>query len=228
MNILAVDTSTSFGGVAVYDSERCALAEHRVGRSTRQFSESLMEMIDLCLRNLSIGIGDIDCLAVTSGPGSFTGLRVGLSTVKGLSYSTGKPVITLSTLRVHAWMIPFHEGYVCPVLDARKKEVYSAMYQWEKDDYETVLKEGVYTIEEVLKYIKKETIFIGDGLNVYKDRIIDAIGNRALFAPQNMNGSLPSTLAYLALRKAENKEYTNIETFSPEYFRKSEAELKNG
>lgn len=228
MRILAVDTSTSFGGVAVYDSERAALAEHRVGRSTRQFSESLMVMIDLCLRNLSLKLDDIDCFAVTAGPGSFTGLRVGLSTVKGLAYATGKPVVTESTLRVHACIIPFHESYICPVLDARKNEVYSAIYQWDGDDLEDVLNEGVYKIEEVTGHITKTAVFIGDGVSVYRDEIIGALGDRALFAPPNMNGSLPSMLAYRALLKAENNEYTDIKKFSPRYFRKSEAELKKG
>jgi tRNA threonylcarbamoyladenosine biosynthesis protein TsaB len=228
LNILAVDTSTLFGGVAVYDDERGALSEHRVGGSTRQFSESLMDMIDLCLRNLSLTMDDIDCLAVTAGPGSFTGLRVGLSTVKGLAYSTGKPVVAVSTLLVHAWSLPFHEAHICPVLDARKKEVYAAIYSWKDDDLEVVMDGGVYKIEDVVKHVDRETIFIGDGLTVYRERIVSALGDKAMFAPANMNGGLPSSLARLAAIKARNKEYTDIEAFSPVYFRKSEAELKSG
>jgi tRNA threonylcarbamoyladenosine biosynthesis protein TsaB len=227
LKILAIDTSTLFGGVAVYDDETDALSEHRVGGSTRQFSESLMDMIDLCLKNLSLTMDDIDCLAVTAGPGSFTGLRVGLATVKGLAYATGKPVVAVSTLLVHSWSLPFHEAHICPLLDARKKEVYSAIYAWKDDDLEVVMEEGVYTIQDVVQHIDRETIFIGDGLAVYRERIVGALGDRALFAPANMNGGLPSTLARLAAIKARNKEFADIATVSPVYFRKSEAELKS-
>ena len=228
MKILAVDTSTLFGGVAIYDDETGALSEHRVGGSTRQFSESLMDMIDLCMKNLSLTIEDIDCLAVTAGPGSFTGLRVGLSTIKGLAYSTGNPVVAVSTLLVHAWSLPYHEAHICPVLDARKKEVYSAIYQWKGDDLEISMEEGVYTIEEVLKNVDKKTIFIGDGIKVYRENIVSAICDKALFAPENMNGGFPSALARIAAIKAGNNEYADMSTFSPVYFRKSEAELKSG
>ncbi len=227
MKILAVDTSTLFGGVAVYDDLTGALSEHRVGGSTRQFSESLMDMIDLCMKNLSLTMDDIDCLAVTAGPGSFTGLRVGLSTVKGLAYSTGKPVVAVSTLLVHAWSLPYHEAHICPLLDARKKEVYSAIYKWKEDDLEIIMKEGVYKIEEVLKHVDRKTVFIGDGIKVYRENIVSALGDKAVFAPGNMNGGFPSTLARIAAIKAGNKEYADMSKFSPVYFRKSEAELKN-
>ncbi len=227
MKILAVDTATLYGGVAVYDDEEGSLSEHRVGGQTRQFSESLMEMIDLCLKNLSFSIKDIDCFAVTSGPGSFTGLRVGLSTVKGLAFATSKPVVTVSTLFNHAMMFPFIDDDICPVLDARKKEVYSAIYRWNDGSLITVLEEGVFSIEELLRSIDRKTVFIGDGIKVYGDRVRDALKDNARFAPASMYGGLPSTLARIAIQKARNNEFTDLSTFSPKYFRRSEAELKS-
>ena len=130
--------------------------------------------------------------------------------------------------RSHAWMLPFHEGYVCPVLDARKKEVYSAVYHWKDADFEIVLEEGAYRIDEVLRYIDKKTVFIGDGLKAYGDTIRESLGAKALFAPRNMSGGLPSTLARLASARAKRGEFTDMATFSPVYFRKSEAEIKRG
>lgn len=187
-----------------------------------------MEMMDLCLRNVSMKIDEVDCLAVTAGPGSFTGLRVGLSTIKGIAYALQKPVVAVSTLLSIAWMLPFHEGYVCPLLDARKKEVYAAIYQWEKDDFKIVLNEGAYKIDEVLKHVDAQTVFIGDGLKVYKDVVSGALGKRAVFAPWNMAGGLPSNVARIAVKKAEKGEYADIVALVPEYYRKAEAEIKFG
>lgn len=226
MIILAVDTATSSGGVAVYDDATGEMSECRTGAVKRQFSESIFEMIDLCLRNMGLTINEIDCLAVTSGPGSFTGLRVGLSTVKGLAYSTGKPVVAVSTLLAHAWVFPGYQGYVCPILDARKKEVYSGLFEWNGDDFRIVFEPGAYTIDEVLRHVNKSTLFLGDGLKVYRQEIESKTGDKARFAAGSMFSSFPSIVARLAAREAAGGEYTDPAALSPAYFRKSEAELK--
>jgi tRNA threonylcarbamoyladenosine biosynthesis protein TsaB len=226
MVILSIDTATSCGGVAVYDDSTGGLSECRVGGVKRQYSENIMEMTDLCLRNMSLNLDNIDCLAVTSGPGSFTGLRVGLSTVKGLAYATGKPVVAVSTLVAHAWMFPYYDGYVCPVLDARKHEVYSAIFEWKNDDFAPILDQGVYQIEDVLRQVRKPTIFLGDGMRVYREEIEKSVGDEARFAPWNMTGGLPSAVARLGALKAKRGEYADAASLSPEYFRKSEAEMK--
>jgi len=225
MIILAIDTATTIGGVAVLDTESGALAEHRVNAVTRQFSESIIEMTDLCFRNMSLELKDVDCIAVTKGPGSFTGLRVGLSTVKGLAFAEQKPVVAVSTLLACAWQFPFQGRLVCPLLDARKKEVYSALYQWEGNDFTAVMEEGVYPIEDVLNGVDGEVLFTGDGIKAYKERIQSVLKERALFAPGHLMGGLASTVASLAWKKALNKEFNDPIALSPEYFRKSEAEL---
>ena len=227
MIILAIDTATSYGGVAVYDDSGGGVSECRVGGVKRQYSENIMEMIDLCLRNMSVTLDEIDCFSVTSGPGSFTGLRVGLATVKGLAYATGKPVVAVSTLTAHAWMFPFsYDGYLCPVLDARKNEVYSAILQWEKNDFATILEEGAYRLESVLVHVKKRTIFLGDGIRVYRGEIEKTVGKNAVFVPLDMTGGLPSAVARLGAAKAALGDYSDAASLSPNYFRKSEAEMK--
>lgn len=225
MKILAIDTATSMGGVAVLDTGSGALSEHRTHALSRQFSEGLIEMVDLCLRNVGIEVSQIDCLAVTRGPGSFTGLRVGLSAVKGLAYSLQKPLIAISTLYACAWLYPFQPRLICPVLDARKKEVYAAVYRWGKDDFEVILEEGVYKIERVLAGIDDEVILTGDGLKVYRKQIELTLGSRALFPPLHLTTGLPSAVAMLAARKAEKGEFSDAESLAPQYFRRSEAEL---
>jgi len=225
VKILAIDTASTLGGVAVLDSGSGAFSEHRTHAPSRQFSESLIEMIDLCLRNTGIEMSQIDCLAVIKGPGSFTGLRVGLSAVKGLAYSLQKPLVAISTLYACAWLYPFQPRLICPVLDARKKEVYAAVYRWENDDFDVVLDEGVYKLEQVLAGIDNEVIFTGDGVKVYRKQIESKLGSRALFSHQHLMGGLPSAVAMLAARKAEKGEFSDAASLSPQYFRRSEAEL---
>ena len=120
MKILAIETSTMLGGVAVMDDVKGLLVEVRASVKTGH-SGKLMPEIDDALKRASLGIGDIDALCVTTGPGSFTGLRIGLSTVKGLAYSTGLPVVAVPTLEALAWNFPDFPCPVCPMLDARKK-----------------------------------------------------------------------------------------------------------
>ena len=120
MRILAIDTSTMLGGIAIMD-ESLLIAESRLNvKSTH--SERLMTEIEHCLKQSGVKISDIDVFAVATGPGSFTGLRIGLSTVKGFSYATGKPIVSVPTLEALAWNFPYSRYPVCTMLDARKKK----------------------------------------------------------------------------------------------------------
>ena len=132
MKILAIDTSTMLGGIAIMD-DLTLIAETRLNvKSTH--SERLMTEIEHCLKQSSLKISDIDVFAVAIGPGSFTGLRIGLSAVKGLSYATGKPIVSVPTLDALALNFPYSRYPVCTMLDARKKEVYAALFKWEDDN----------------------------------------------------------------------------------------------
>ena len=122
MKILAIETSTMLGGVAIADDSAGLIAEVRLNvKSTH--SERLMMEIDHVLKQSFLKMSDIDVFAIAVGPGSFTGLRIGLSTVKGLSYATGKPIVSVPTLEAFAWNFPYCRYPVCTLLDARKKEV---------------------------------------------------------------------------------------------------------
>lgn len=129
MKILGIETSTMLGGVAIAD-EKGLIAETRLNvKSTH--SERLMATIDEQLRQSDLALSDIDVFAVASGPGSFTGLRIGLSTAKGLCYATGKPLVMIPTLEAFARSFPFSKHPVCVMLDARRGEVYAAIFQWD-------------------------------------------------------------------------------------------------
>jgi tRNA threonylcarbamoyladenosine biosynthesis protein TsaB len=241
MKILAVETSTMLGGIAVTDDSSGFIAEVRLNvKSTH--SERLMTEIDHVLKQASLHISDIDVFAVATGPGSFTGLRIGLSTVKGFSYSTGKPVVSVPTLEAFAWNFPYSRCPVCTMLDARKKEVYAALFQWEREDFVRLIDEVSLKVDKLMERIKEHTpaplsrgasvlpdqkiLFAGEGVLLYKKEIINTMGDKAVFAtPEKMVPS-PSNVAYLGMRKALKGEFSEPLGLVPLYIRRSEAEMK--
>jgi len=226
MKLLAIETATMLGGVAIMDGDRL-VAESRLNIRVTH-SERLMKEIDRILRGASMDISEIDVFGISIGPGSFTGLRVGLSTVKGLVYATGKKLVTAPTLEAIAWNIPFSEYQICPMLDARRKEIYTAVFRWSGGGFSRVINECTLSADELLQKIDAPTLFLGEGATLYRDRIQAALRDRALFgAPQHMMPS-PSNMAFLCMRKAEKGEFSDALTVIPAYHRRSEAEIKFG
>jgi len=225
MKILSIETSTMLGGVAVIDRRIGLIAETRLNVKTTH-SERLMTVIEQVLTGSQIGLDDISAFAVAIGPGSFTGLRIGLSTVKGLSYTTGKPVVTVSTLEAFAWNFPFSRHPVCILLDARKGEVYAAVFQWKHGGFERIIDDASLKLDDLLRELKGEIVFAGDGVLLYADKIAGVMKERALIAtPEKMVPS-PANVAMIGLKKALRGDYINVSEAVPVYIRKSEAEVK--
>ena len=226
MRLLAIETSTILGGVAlmqdstlIAESRTCVKVDH---------SERLMREIDHMLKLARISIDDVDVFAAASGPGSFTGLRVGLSAAKGLAYATGKKLVMIPSLEAFAWNVPFSPYPVCPMFDARKKQVYAALFKWDGRGFENVMKESALSVSELLSGIKEPVIFLGEGAVVYRDIIVSGLGDNALFgAPQHMVPS-PANVAHLGMLKAISGDYVSPAGAVPLYMRRSEAEMKHG
>jgi tRNA threonylcarbamoyladenosine biosynthesis protein TsaB len=226
LKLLAVETATMLGGVAIMEGDRL-VAESRLNIKVTH-SERLMKEIDRVLQGASLEISDIDLFGISIGPGSFTGLRVGLSTIKGLVYATGKKLVTAPTLEAIAWNVPFSEYQICPMLDARKKEIYTALFRWSGNGFVRDLGECTLSIDELLPKIDTPTLFLGEGAILYKEKIQFVLKDRALFgAPQHMMPS-PANVAMLCMGKAEKGEYSDALKALPAYHRRSEAEVKFG
>lgn len=229
MKILAIDTSTMLGGIAIMD-ESLLIAESRLNvKSTH--SERLMTEIEHCLKQSGIKISDIDVFAVATGPGSFTGLRIGLSTVKGFSYATGKQIVSVPTLEALAWNFPYSKYPVCTMLDARKKEVYAALFKWEGENFTRLINETPAKPEEFARDALRVThddkfIFAGEGAALYRDKIIEVMGEKAVFASPEKTGPSPANVAVLGFKKAKAGEFSEPISLIPMYIRKSEAEVK--
>jgi tRNA threonylcarbamoyladenosine biosynthesis protein TsaB len=226
MKLLAIETSTMVGGVAIMEDDTL-IAESRINVKVTH-SERIIGAIDHILMQSGMKIDDIDVFAIAIGPGSFTGLRVGLSTVKGLVYATGKKLVSVPTLEAFAWNIPFSKYQVCPLLDARKKEVYAAIFKWIDNGFARVVKEQTIKMDSLLSGINEPTIFLGEGAVLYKDAIWTKLGDMAIFAHSQRMVPSPSNVAYTGMIKAKKGEFEDPIRLVPLYIKKSEAEIKSG
>ncbi|MEW6326219.1 MAG: tRNA (adenosine(37)-N6)-threonylcarbamoyltransferase complex dimerization subunit type 1 TsaB [Thermodesulfobacteriota bacterium] len=225
MKILAVDTATHTGSVALTDNE-VVLAEYNLF-SKETHSRRLLQAVDYLLAQTRLALNDIDGLAVTIGPGSFTGIRIGLATFKGLALATGKPVMGISTLDALAANFPVADRPVFPVIDARKREVFTAAYY--PDEAGRLIKaspELVLLPQDLAARIEERVILVGDGLWSYGEFFEKELGDRAFFAPGSLSFIRASNVAFLAEEKFKAGEQADIVTMVPTYIRPSEAELK--
>ncbi len=213
------------GGVAIVDEETGLVAETRLNVKTTH-SERLMTVIDHVLEQSEMGLDNIDAFAVAIGPGSFTGLRIGLSTAKGLSYATGKPIVAVPTLEAFAYNFSYCSYPVCLMLDARKREVYAAVFKWEGGAFRRVIEDTSIKAEDLLRKFDQVVLFAGEGAALYKSVITEIMKERAVFAsPEKMVPS-PANVAVLGLSKAARGEFADALAAVPRYIRKSEAEVK--
>ena len=225
MKVLAIETSTMLGGVAIIDETAGLIAETRLNVKTTH-SERLMTAVNNTLIQSEMDLDAIDAFAVAIGPGSFTGLRIGLSTVKGLSYASGKPVVTVPTLDAFARNFSYSTYPVCLMLDARKSEVYAAVYRWEEDGFRTVIECVSVKPEVLLEKLQGKVLFAGEGVLLYREKILTIMKERAVIATLDKMVPSPAHVAMLGMAKAVRGEFTVISQAVPFYIRKSEAEVK--
>ncbi len=218
MKILAADTSALTASVSVMDD---GIIKGEISFTTAlTHSQTVMPMIDELLRGLSLTCDDIDIFACSNGPGSFTGLRIGIGTIKGLAYGKDKKVVGVSTLEALAHNITFFDGYVAPIMDARRNQVYNAIYKFNNGKIECVIKPRAIGIEELCKTLDQKTVFVGDGVSVYQERITKLMGENALFAPPQLCLQRASSVCYAAL----NKQPIDASELCVTYLRKPQAE----
>ncbi|MBD3184362.1 tRNA (adenosine(37)-N6)-threonylcarbamoyltransferase complex dimerization subunit type 1 TsaB [Candidatus Poribacteria bacterium] len=223
MIILGIETATMTGGVALIDDKRL-ISEYTLNVKTTHTAR-LMPALDLILRDSKIDKKQLEGIAVSIGPGSFTGLRIGLATAKGLAIGLDVPMAGIPTLEALASNIPFPEYQVCPVLDAKKKEVYATIYQHVDDKLVKKIPYQVMPPSTLVNHIKEKTIFLGDALDAYRDFFTRELGKLALFAPDAQRLPRAAVIAELGLARLKSGDYMDIVTSEPIYIRPSDAEL---
>jgi tRNA threonylcarbamoyladenosine biosynthesis protein TsaB len=227
VRLLAVETSTLTGAVALLQSGS-VVAESRVSVAVTH-GERLMAAIDGVLRAARCELGHVDAFAVAVGPGSFTGLRIGVSTVKSLAFATGKPVVGVPTLDALAWTLPFCAYPVCPILDAKKDEVYAALYR--TLDGRLELLEAPRAVapatlaEELRATWEGPLVFLGDGVAPFGAVLGDILGTRARLAPGGLRLPSAATVGELGGAALARGDAADPAALVPLYLRPSEAEV---
>lgn len=221
--LLTIQTASPAGGVALTDGERLLAELNLDVRKTP--TEWLLRSAEELLDKAGIARSDLDGIGVVRGPGSFTGLRVGLATAKGLALAAGCPLIGISALQALAMQLPFATLPVCVMVDARKQEVYAALFNWEAGHPAPVGPERVVKPELLLDEMAGEILFIGNGALVYRSLIVRRLAGRAHFAPAFLNLSRAGAAAALALHEWRAGRACGADELMPVYLRPSEAEL---
>lgn len=224
MRILGIESSSLVASVAIVEDET-TMAEYTVNFK-KTHSQTLLPMIDEMVKLLEIDLSTVDAIAVSGGPGSFTGLRIGSATAKGLGLALHKPLIHVPTLDATAYNLYGTEALICPIMDARRNQVYTGIYRF-RESFEIVHGQDAMDIDEligILNSMREPVIFLGDGVPVFRSRIEETLTVRALFAPAHVNRQRASAVAALgAVYFKEGKTETAME-HKPDYLRKSQAE----
>jgi len=227
MKILAIDTSTPFASIAVAIDDQI-VAESLIN-TNRTLSARLVPEIERLLTSAGMAITDIDLFASTVGPGSFTGVRGGVATIQGLALAVGKPCAGFSSLAMLAMNFSLSTMPVCPMFDARKSEVYAALYDCSSPIPTPSINDCVLSPAAFLDLIALKTsqpvIFAGEGAVRYHDQIAERLGEQAVFAPFPLNNPHSANGILIALQAFRRGELLEPGQLLPVYLRASDAEL---
>lgn len=234
--ILALDSSGLVASVAVVEGNSLGsslLAEYTVNYK-KTHSQTLLPMLDEIVRMIELDLETVDAIAVAAGPGSFTGLRIGSATAKGLGLALGKPLIAVPTVDALAYNLYGTDRVICPLMDARRSQVYTGIYEFQNDELEAIEPQMVVSIQEIagkLCALRRDVIFLGDGVPVYQQRLAEELmgdltgaGKRFSFAPAHLNKQRAGAVGALALRYLKEGRVETPEEHQPQYLRLSQAE----
>lgn len=223
MKILGFDSSSNNLSIAILDNGK--IAEENI-YSEKRLSSLIVPSIAKILKRRKLSLSSLDAFAVGLGPGSFTGLRVGLSTIKGLALACAKPVIGIPTLDILAANISIKNLQICPIIDAKRNNVYSCFYKNNKGFLKKINSYTLIDINNLLKRIREDTVFLGDGLNVFKRLIKDKLGSRAIFAEEKYWFPNAKSLVILAQKRFKLRKFGNPDKLIPLYLYPKECQIK--
>lgn len=221
MILFCLDTSGPVAGVAIMQDGAVRYEAMAVNAFTH--SQSILPMTEEAYRHTGLSVGETDCFAVTVGPGSFTGVRIGVSTVKGLAHAAGKRCVAVDALEAMAAGVQHFDGVICPIQDARAGQVYGAAFAG--NTLERLLPDEPIRLEDYLEKAAafgKDMLFLGDGMPVHWERIEEMLGSKAHFAPPHLSFLRPASAAWLAWNKRD--EAVPYQKLSPLYLRPPQAE----
>lgn len=225
MNILGIDASGIAGSIAYMKDDRL-IGEYYICHKLTH-SETIMPMLEHLKTLIGLELNTLDAIAVTSGPGSFTGLRIGVTTAKALALALNIPVVGVPTLDVMAYALRHTSYKICPIMDARRNQVYTALYRWENKDLLRLSEYQGIDLDQLLSELSSQNekvIFLGDAVWQYQSHIEDKLGDKAEFVPSYMNLQRAGILVELAGQEFQKGHAVPASDFVPMYLRKSQAE----
>lgn len=224
MKVLAIDTANLVMGVAIIDGEKV------VGEITTNLQKNhslrLMPAIDLLMKEVGIKPNELERIVVASGPGSYTGVRIGVTTAKTLAWTLNIPLVGVSSLEVLAQNGRYFDGYVAPLFDARRGQVYTGLYETKEQNVSPVQADQLVLLEDwlhVLKQLEKPVLFLGNDLVLHRNVICERLGKQSVLPPFVTDNPRAAELAFLGLQKEAT---TDVHSFVPQYLQLAEAEAK--
>ena len=231
MKILGIDSSGMVASVAIIQDD-VIKAEYTMNHK-KTHSETLLPMIDEIVKTSEIRLEELDAIAIAAGPGSFTGLRIGAATAKGLAMAIDKPIIPVKTCEGLAFNMWGADGLIVPMIDARRNQVYTGIYQV-KGNVEVLMDQTPMDIHELVEKVNEmatfdgkpfsEVTFLGDGVPIYEDVIWKEIKLPCKTAPASISRQRAASVATYGEILYKEKKFVNADDFAPEYLRKSQAE----
>lgn len=225
MIIIAIESSGMVASVAIA-TEDSIIAEYTLNHK-KTHSQTLLPMLDEIVRMTGLKLQEADAIAVSAGPGSFTGLRIGSATAKGLALALNKPVVAVPTLDSLAYNLYGTDRVICPMIDARRDRVYTGLYEFNKDSFNILLSQTVMPVEEIISRINalgRKAIFLGDGVPVYKEGLAELTGVDYCFAPVHMNRQRAGSVGALGIKLYKDNIIQTASEHQPVYLSLSQAE----
>lgn len=225
MKLLAIDSSGLVASVAIV-TEHALLAEYTINYK-KTHSQTLLPMIDEIVKMTEMDLDSIDGIAIAQGPGSFTGLRIGSATAKGIGLALKKPIIGVSTLDALAYNFYMIDGVICPLMDARRNQVYTGLYTYQENKFYAIEQQMAVSLSEIIEKVNlysKKTYFLGDGVNVYEEQIKNLIKVPYFFAPLHLSRQRAGAVGALGIIYLKEGKVISAKDYEPIYLRVSQAE----
>lgn len=225
MKILALDSSGLVASVAIV-SDDTLLAEYTVNYK-KTHSQTLLPMLDEVAKMIELDLDSVDAIAVAAGPGSFTGLRIVSATAKGLGLALGKPLVHIPTVDALACNLYGCGSLICPLMDARRSQVYTGIYTFEDGELRIIKEQSPMAVEQIaeeLNALGREVVFLGDGVPVYREMLSTLMKVPYRYAPANMNRQRAASVAVLAQQYVKAGKTETAAEHAPDYLRLSQAE----
>ena len=231
MKVLALDSSGLVASVAVVEEDgvnSSLLAEYTVNYK-KTHSQTLLPMLDEIAVMIELDLNTVDAIAVAAGPGSFTGLRIGSATAKGLGLALGKPLVHIPTLDALAYNLYGTERIICPLMDARRNQVYTGIYEFKENGLHVLEPQMAVSIQEIakkLQALRREVVFLGDGVPVYRHCLTEVLmaGQQFSFAPAHLSRQRAGAVGTLALQYFREGRTETAMEHKPDYLRLPQAE----